>query len=309
MTCVADPTARATDALPEISGDYSIKFIEPPPDTVEIWFVFINERGSVVMQYLTEPRAGESQGHTAILENGAWRVIDVPGSFWCGVSNLNAANRMALAYTLSEQDDANGIWHNAIYQRGSYISLPDHPSWQYGVQEINDHNLMTGLAFDPAVDIDADGRYHYHGLVLNPSLSLFKVFDVPGATQTIAFGINNAGWLVGFYKTTLPGRPHGFLSQLGDNSVVIDVPGAQGGTWPQAINNKGEIAGPYIEEDGTWLWKGFLLRDGKFSKFVLPNQQWNTIDWMVDNGDLSGNCLDPNGKPRAFVAKRILGRK
>jgi hypothetical protein len=299
LVFATNPASRASE-LPNVFDDYSIKVLEPPPDTTEIWFVFINEKGNVVMQYFTEPPSGEAQGHTAILENGEWKVIDVPDSFWCGVSNPNASGRMGVVYVSTPEDDANGIWHNAIYDRGSYIPLPDHPDWQYGIQEINDHGLMTGLAFVP------DGEYRYHGLLLNASLSLFKVFDVPGADRTIAFGINNAGWIVGPYRKAADGMKHGFLSYLGESFEYIDFPGAEN-TWPFAINNKGEIAGMYADADG--VLKGFLLRDGKFARFVIPNTQFNTIDWLVDNGSLSGNYVDLDGKPHGYIAKRVSGRK
>jgi hypothetical protein len=297
---LSSPVAAAGQ-IPNVVDNYSIKILEPPPDTTEIWFVFINERGDVVMQYFTEPPAGEAQGHTAVLEDGQWKVIDVPGSYWCGVSNPNASGRMGVVYVSTPEDDANGIWHNAIYEHGTYTSLPDHPEWQYGIQEINDHGLMTGLAFVPDVE------YRYHGLLLNASLSLFKVFDVPGADRTIAFGINNGGWIVGPYRSILDGKKHGFLSHLGDSFTYIDFPGADGGTWPFAINNKGEIAGMYADADG--VFKGFLLRDGMYAKFIIPDTQYNTIDWLVDNGDICGNLLGLDGKPYAFVAKRVAGRK
>lgn len=301
LVFAANPAGRASE-LPNVLEDYSIKIIEPPPDTTEIWFVFINEKGNVVMQYFTEPPSGEAQGHTAILEDRTWKVIDVPNSYWCGVSNPNASGRMGMVYVQSPEDDAKGIWHNAMYHRGTLTPLPDHPTWQYGIQEINDHGLMTALAFAP------DGNYRYRGLLLNASLSLFKVFDAaPDAYATMPFGINNAGWFVGFYNKEPHGRMQGFLSHLGDNFAVIDFPEGVGGVWPFAINNKGEIAGMYADADD--MYKGFLLRDGKFAKFVIPDTQFNTIDWIVDNGSLSGNYLDLDGKPYGYIAKRVAGRK
>lgn len=298
----ATNSAIGAGELPNVVDNYSIKILEPPPDTTEIWFVFINEKGNVVMQYFTEPPLGEAQGHTAILENGEWKVIDVPGSYWCGVSNPNASGRVGVVYVMSPEDDANGLWHNAVYHRGTYTPVPDHPDWGYGIQEINDHGLMTGIAFK------RNGEYRYQGLLLNASLSVFKVFDAAAdAYATMPFGINNAGWFVGFYNTEPQGRMRGFLSHLGDITAVIDFPEGLGGVWPLAINNKGEIAGMYLNADDAY--KGFFLRDGKLAKFEIPNTQYNTIDWLVDDGSISGNLLALDGKPYAFIAKRVAGRK
>ena len=300
LALAPNATARAAES-PNIFNEYSVQILQPPPDTTEIWYVFINDKGDVVMQYFSEPPSGEGQGHTAVLENGQWKVIDVPDSFWCGTSNPNASGRIGVVYVMTPDDDENGIWHNAIYDRGTYTPLRDHPDWGYGIQEINDHGMMTGIAFA------RDCEYRYRGLLLNASLSLFKIFEPPGAYRTYPFGINNAGWLVGFYNTAPHTKIKGFLSYLGDSFAPIDFPEAVGGIWPFAINNKGEIAGMYLDTDD--MYKGFLVRGGKYFRFIIPNTQYNTVDWLVDNGSISGNLLGMDGKPYAFIAKRVASRK
>jgi probable HAF family extracellular repeat protein len=44
-------------------------------------------------------------------------------------------------------------------------------------------------------------------------------FDVPGAVHTVAFGVNDAGAVVGRY-TDSSGRDHGFLWQGGSSGTV-----------------------------------------------------------------------------------------
>ena len=56
-------------------------------------------------------------------------------------------------------------------------------------------------------------------------------------------------------------------------------------------------------------FKGFLLRQGKFAKFIMPNTQFNTIHWIIDNGQLSGNYVDLDGNPHGYIATRKHGRK
>ena len=67
---------------------------------------------------------------------------------------------------------------------------------------------------------------------------------MPGATGTAAWGINDAGQLVGNYQAL---GPHGFLYS-GGSVTTIDVPGA---TYTElaGINDAGKIVGRY--EDTT----------------------------------------------------------
>jgi probable HAF family extracellular repeat protein len=53
--------------------------------------------------------------------------------------------------------------------------------------------------------------------------SSFTPIDVPGATRTIAAGINNLGQIVGNFLDA-DGVPHGYLTD-GSSFVAIDAPG------------------------------------------------------------------------------------
>src|SRR3954447_19182344 len=68
----------------------------------------------------------------------------------------------------------------------------------------------------------------------------FTQIDVPGAVTTEAFGINDAGQIVGEI-VDITGFAHGFLD-TGGSFTQIDVPGAQQ-TFAHDINNAGQIVG------------------------------------------------------------------
>ena len=69
----------------------------------------------------------------------------------------------------------------------------------------------------------------------------FTFIDVPGATFTAAFGINDAGQIVGYDATGA--EIHGFLYS-GGSFTPIDVPGATV-TAAYGINASGQIVGDY----------------------------------------------------------------
>jgi uncharacterized membrane protein len=81
--------------------------------------------------------------------------------------------------------------------------------------------------------------------------SVFTSFAFPGAIDTSAEGINNAGQIVGWVYDRI--GTHGFLKD-GANFTKFDFPGAQS-TYAEGINDRGQITGYYY--DGT-SYHGFL---------------------------------------------------
>jgi len=76
----------------------------------------------------------------------------------------------------------------------------------------------------------------------------FTSIDVPGSSQTQAFGINDAGQIVGAYVYST-GTLHGFVATGGD-FTSIDVPGSSF-TIAYGINEAGQIVGFYGDNTGT----------------------------------------------------------
>ena len=74
---------------------------------------------------------------------------------------------------------------------------------------------------------------------------VYTYIDVPGANQTLAYGINDAGQIVGVSWN----GPHGFLLS-GGVYTSIDVPGAVE-TYAAGINDAGQVVGRYFEGGGS----------------------------------------------------------
>src|SRR6516162_5993950 len=95
----------------------------------------------------------------------------------------------------------------------------------------------------------------------------FATLDVPGAQVTEAFGINQAGQIVGVYQLVVGGVLHGFLLDVDGTYTTIDVPGATF-TLALGINDAGQIVGGYDDAGGT---HGFLLdADGSYITLDVP---------------------------------------
>jgi probable HAF family extracellular repeat protein len=95
-----------------------------------------------------------------------------------------------------------------------------------------------------------------HGFVLSSDLQTYKVFDVSGiipgalAGTTLAYGINDAGEVVGTYTDTA-GSVHGFVLSAGRTSyATIDAPRGYGTTSARGINDDGWVVGAYDDASG-----------------------------------------------------------
>ena len=131
--------------------------------------------------------------------------------------------------------------------------------------------MKAGIPASPA---PADGAY------------AFSSIDIPGATSTIARGINGVGRIVGSFVDN--NGTHGFLYNNGTLST-IDFPGS---TWTIAtgINNVGQIVGGYGTGAETGN-HGFLYSGGGFSSFDYPGSL-DTIGYGINNnGQIVGAFL------------------
>ena len=111
----------------------------------------------------------------------------------------------------------------------------------------------------------------------------FTTIDVPGADRTEAYGINNAGQIVGlFFDAT---GQHGFMKD-GDDYVVIDV--GLDGTSAFGINDVQQIVGFASDQ-------GFLKDGDNVQSIAIPSSNF-TVAWDINNvGSVAGTFNDDFG--------------
>jgi probable HAF family extracellular repeat protein len=126
---------------------------------------------------------------------------------------------------------------------------------------------------------------------------VFTTIDVPGATSTLgAFGINNAGQIVGEYMAG--GKVHGFLD-IGGTSITLDVTGDKfAGAF--GINASGQIVGQY--QDASNGVHGFLLSGGSYTAIDDPSAVYGTsANGINASGQIVGNYADSNDSQHGFT--------
>jgi hypothetical protein len=79
----------------------------------------------------------------------------------------------------------------------------------------------------------------------------FITLQVPGATATQAFGVNDSDWVVGAY-TVSGGATHGFIWKPGHGFTLrVDDPNGIGTTLLNGINDENDIVGFYTDSAGN----------------------------------------------------------
>jgi probable HAF family extracellular repeat protein len=115
-------------------------------------------------------------------------------------------------------------------------------------------------------------------------------------TQTVAFGINNWGQIVGGYDDA-EGRSHGFLRDPRGRYRTIDAPGCYA-TALTRINDRGQITGDCWttkERYEQGLKRGFLLERGRFVRVNVPGSDSTEAVGLDNRGRVVGetNTLEP----------------
>ena len=95
-----------------------------------------------------------------------------------------------------------------------------------------DRGQIVGVYYDSLVS---------HGFL--DDAGTFTPLDFPGGLNTVAFGINKQGQIVGRYQAQGSPRDHGFLYDQG-LFTTLDPPQAES-TWATRINDKLQIVGFY----------------------------------------------------------------
>lgn len=127
----------------------------------------------------------------------------------------------------------------------------------------------------------------------------YTTIDVPGASDTFVFGVNDAGQMVGHYYDA--SGQHGF-SLSGGSFSTIDFPGASV-TVANGINDTGQTVGYY--RDGS-MYRGFLLTSGSFSTIDYPGAEATFVFKINDTGQIVGwyddwvSGVPSSGVPHGF---------
>jgi uncharacterized membrane protein len=248
--------------------------------------------------------AGSSDGGL-LLDRGVFRSLpDVPGAV--ATVHVRNNNRGQIVGTYADISDGTPRLRGFLMKRNGRVTRIDVPGAVSTLPAgINDHGQVVGAWVGPDATVDpvtGEGG-PVHGFLWERGR--LEKFDVPGATTTAPYEINNRGQVVGNYADA-EGAQHGFV--LGTGVVTtIDHPRATDnpdmtGTRVIGIDDRGRLVGSYGDEDGTiraWKWE-----EGRFTT-IHPRGALHSEASEIDNrGRVVGRYVDATPKLRSFLLDR-----
>lgn len=209
----------------------------------------LNDKGGIVGTLTT------IESITGFLySQGVFTHFRFPGSLTTRPGDINNHSVIVGSFTV----DFSGNSHPFMVRNGVFtkIKLPGFPNASATAAGINDLGDIIGVIT-------------VNGVVQSYLLHQGKatLISFPGAEGgTFARSINNAGVIVGFFRTGPESTDHvgGFTWKNGV-FTTIEVPGSND-TFPAKINDKGVIVG--LDFDSQDVNRGFALVDGKFFNLV-----------------------------------------
>ncbi len=200
----------------------------------------IGPGGDIVGSYQNTNESGAVPNHGFLRSNrGEYSRVDFPGHLNTIAQRILPDGTILGCY--HDNDTMDSMHGMLVSPRDGFGDIPEGMSMHNGATPNGE--LIVGLFTD--MDGRAKGYFVERGI--------FEPFEVPGATLTAGWDINQARVAVGVFRDAA-GRVHGFRYEGGE-FTQIDFPGATI-TRVFGINARGDMVGTYVDAAGRT--HGFL---------------------------------------------------
>jgi hypothetical protein len=124
----------------------------------------------------------------------------------------------------------------------------------------------------------------------------YVTFNVPGAVDTFAYGINSKGYVAGYYDDVQYGQQHGFLRHPDGAFETFDAK-KSASTYVEGIDDDGRVAGYYWSD----FRHGYMRHlSGRIEVFDPPGST-DTFAKAISDGYIAGYFHDAGGSYRGFL--------
>jgi hypothetical protein len=218
------------------------------PGSVQTQVTGLNNRGVTVGFWSnTNMGAGMDANFGWVNVNGQFRNADFPtGDSASPVTDqllgVNDSD-IAVGFWVDAQGNNHGYEYNINTGRFSSVTDPQDQGASLQATAINDLGDIAG-------NIGSDGFLLSHGHLTE--------LAAPGASSTMALGVNTFDEVVGTYTVGSGSSAvmHGFTWQPGRGFTTVDDPHGIGTTTINGVNDHGQLVGFYVDANGNT--DGFL---------------------------------------------------
>jgi hypothetical protein len=164
-----------------------------------------------------------------------------------------------------------------------------------------EHLAVSGIPEEINMFGNHPGKFLWCGLAcallsltVNAQTKYTYTYFAANASKTGVFvtAINNAGDVVGLHDTTVSGQtvaPGFERLTTGKIVQVVDPDSNDGIDRANGINNKGEITGDYLNDNGgTVIYQGYEHMGGKFINYSVAAGDATDVYGLNDRGDFVG---------------------
>ena len=223
------------------------------PHSVQTQVTGLNDGGVQVGFYSTEDNASGVNNNFGWYFNGSFHRVVFPTSNnnkpttdqLLGVNDHD----VAVGFYLNGSGTSRGYTYNIKTGKFALVTEPGAPTGGKAP-------ALSANAINNAGDVA--GSYTTGGGVTDGFLKLaggaFHKIAVPGASSTVALGVNDNETVVGFYTDGTGGSAttHGFIWRIGGALTTnVDDPNGIGATTLNGINNEGDLVGFYTDGAGN----------------------------------------------------------
>jgi probable HAF family extracellular repeat protein len=217
-------------------------------------------------------------------------TIGVPGSANAQAYSINNALLVSGFY---EDASSSSVYHGFVWQNG-VLQTVDYPGALYTyLWQVNNQGVAIGYYGDGTTE---------HTVTYSVSSGTWTALpDIPGSAENEGYGINDAGVAIGnAYSANLSTNVAWIWHPGTSTYSFFAVPGAaQYTTYPDAINDKGQIVGFFNDSSG--VTHGFLEQGGTYSTIDVPGAT-NTFPYGINNsGAIGGDQEDAVNVQQGYV--------
>lgn len=283
----------------------------------------MNANGDVVGSYT------EANGATAgfLYAAGKYTVLKGPAGT-DGYVRANGINNASPNVIVGDYKTSDGRFHGYKYESGHYTNFDFNSTTSSGIFGINDEGdfvgdfgissvegfaVIKGVAHeffgkgtfttyayainnhDAVVGVYFDASNNEHGFLRSASGAISQI-EFPGAVQTEADGINDAGEITGTYVNT-HGLTYGFTYVKGKYASTDFA-----ATW--GLNNAGGYDGNYWGVDGVNAAYVALPQAFTLSKVAIPaeySKYWAIVNGINNAGVEVGGYNDSTGNTHGMM--------
>lgn len=289
-------TMFALTSVSVSAASYSFETINNPGDLNFNQLLGINNEG-VIAGYFGDGSVVPNNGYTWT-KTGGFVAENFKGAVQTQVTGINNVLTSGMYNTVGFYIDT-AMANHGFTQIGGIQTTVDNalttatPPFNQ-LLGLNDSNIAVGFYNDSAGNA--------HGYEYNVSSKAFTPVTPPAsfnAVSVTATGINNGGWISGFFTDTA-GVVHGFVDEGGTFHSFDDPNGNGTNTSFFGLNNKGLVVGTFANASGTNglvynlntnSWTTILDPHNSFVA-PFPGVNGTFVNGINDAGDLVGFYSD-----------------